>query len=147
MNLNDDFKEFIESLNENDVRYLVVGGYAVSFHGHPRYTKDIDIWIELDDENANRVMKALSDFGFAEVGIERNDFLIPDHIIQLGYPPQRIDLITTLEGVAFQSCFDERAEAQVGKTTVNFISCEHLKQNKLATGRPQDIADVDHLDT
>lgn len=146
MNLNEDFREFIELLNAHEVRYLVVGGYAVSFHGHPRYTKDIDIWIELDAANAERVILALADFGFGELGIETSDFLVDDHIIQLGYPPNRIDIITSLEGVEFDTCYKQRSEASANNTIVNFINCEHLKQNKRATGRPQDLADVDHLE-
>ena len=90
MNLNNDFKEFIELLNANSVRYLVVGGYAVSFHGHPRYTKDIDIWIENEDANADRILKSLDEFGFGSIGIEKEDLLLEDRILQLGYPPTNL---------------------------------------------------------
>ena len=147
MQLNDNFKEFIELLNANEVRYLIVGGYAVSHHGHPRYTKDIDIWIESEPANAVRALSVLSDFGFGELGIEREDLLKEDHIIQLGYPPNRIDLITSLEGVEFGRCYKQRSVTQVGEINLNFISCEDLIRNKRATGRPQDLADVDHLET
>ena len=99
--LNRDFKEFIQSLNDNLVRYLIVGGYAVAFHGHPRYTKDIDIWIDMTPENAENTVKSLEQFGFESLGLKKGDFLIPDQIIQLGYPPSRIDLITSLSGVDF----------------------------------------------
>jgi hypothetical protein len=88
--LNQDFKEFIELLNANRVRYLVVGGYAVALHGHPRYTKDIDIWLDRDEENAERVVRALDQFGFGSLGLTAGDFLEPDQIIQLGYAPNRI---------------------------------------------------------
>jgi len=94
--LNPDFKEFIESLNGNGVRYLVVGGDAVAFHGHPRYTKDIDIWIEPTPENAAKIVKALDQFGFGSLMLIEADFLVPNQIIQLGYPPNRIDLMSTL---------------------------------------------------
>ncbi len=87
--LNQDFKEFIQFLNANSVRYLVVGGYAVAVHGHPRYTKDIDIWIEMSSENADNLLKALEQFGFGSLGLNSQDFLTPDQIIQLGYPPNR----------------------------------------------------------
>jgi len=89
--LNQDFREFITSLNDNDVRYLVIGGYAVALHGHPRYTKDIDIWIEMSSENAARMVKALEQFGFGSLGLQAADFQAPEQIIQLGYPPSRID--------------------------------------------------------
>lgn len=88
--LNQDFKEFIQLLNDNQVHYLVVGGYAVAVHGYPRYTKDIDIWIDLAQENAASIVKALEQFGFASLGLKESDFLVEDQIIQLGYPPNRI---------------------------------------------------------
>lgn len=103
--LNPDFKEFIQSLNDKGVRYVVIGGYAVALHGYPRYTKDLDIWIEMTLENASRVMQALHQFGFASLGLKEDDFLVPDQVIQLGYPPRRIDLLTTLPGVNFDDCF------------------------------------------
>lgn len=143
--LDQDFKEFIGSLNDNDVRYLVVGGYAVAFHGHPRYTKDIDIWIELDHENAQRVIDALKQFGFGSLELKPEDFLVADQIIQLGYPPNRIDLITTLVAVDFKECFAARETAIINGILVNFIDIENLKKNKRAAGRPQDIADIAHL--
>jgi len=145
MNLNNDFKEFIELLNVNEVCYLVIGGYAVSFHGHPRYTKDIDVWIDMNDSNADRIMKSLEEFGFGDVGIEKNDLLTEDTILQLGFPPCRIDIITSLLGVSFAECFENRVTATIGSTNVLFISREALIVNKQATARPQDLADVDHL--
>ena len=101
--LNQDFKEFIQSLNDNRVRYLVIGGYAVALHGYPRYTKDIDIWIEKSPENAAKMVEALEQFGFGSLGLQAADFLVPDQIIQLGYPPSRIDLVTTPPGVNFET--------------------------------------------
>lgn len=143
--LDQDFKEFIESLNNNDVRYLVVGGYAVAFHGYPRYTKDIDIWIELEPTNAEKVIAALEQFGFASLDLTPQDFLVPHQIIQLGYPPNRIDLITTLAAVEFDECYKARVDTIVDGVTVHFIDVENLKRNKTASGRPQDIADVANL--
>lgn len=143
--LDQDFKEFIISLNDNDVRYLVVGGYAVAFHGHPRYTKDIDIWIELESSNAQRIIAALTQFGFSSLDLKAEDFLVEDQIIQLGYPPSRIDIITTLAAVDFEECFASREEETIDGVVVNFIDVESLKKNKTASGRPQDIADVDNL--
>ena len=145
MILNQDFKEFIQLLNEHEVKYLVVGGYAVAFHGYPRYTKDIDIWIYLDKANAEKLLKALKDFGFGSLDLKVEDFLDPDQVIQLGYPPNRIDLITDLKGVEFKNCFSAKIEVEIDGTKVNFIDLEHLKQNKQATGRHQDLADLEHL--
>ena len=143
--LNQDFKEFIQSLNDNQVRYLVVGGYAVALHGYPRYTKDIDIWIELSPENASRMVRALEQFGFGALGLREQDFLDADTIIQLGYPPRRIDLLTTLTGVDFDQCFMMRVVVDMDGLPVNFIDLENLRRNKRATGRAQDIADVENL--
>jgi len=146
MALNPDFKEFIQLLNAHNVRYLVVGGYAVAFHGYPRNTKDIDIWLWLDPANADRLLRALADFGFASLGFRAADFLEPDQIIQLGYPPARIDLLTTIPGVDFEDCYASRLEVQVGDVTVNLIDLENLKRNKRASGRRQDLLDLENLE-
>lgn len=144
--LNPDFKEFIRLLDTNDVRYLVVGGYAVAYHGHPRYTKDIDIWIWLEPDNAQRIVRALDQFGFGSLGLTADDFLVSDQIVQLGFPPARIDLITSIEGVEFEDCYPVRVEAELDGITVNFIDLANLRKNKRAAGRYQDLADLEHLD-
>jgi len=146
MVLNPDFKEFVQSLNDNDVRYLIVGGYAVAFHGHPRYTKDLDIWVWSDEENAANVVKALDQFGFASLGLGVGDFLEPDTVIQLGYPPNRIDLIIGLEGMDFESHYASRIEVDIDGTTMNFIDLEGLKKSKRLAGRLQDLADLENLE-
>ena len=143
--LNQDFKKFIQSLNNNGVRYLVIGGYAVAFHGYPRYTKDMDIWVEMDPQNAANIVKALAEFGFASLGLQADDFLVEDQIIQLGYPPSRIDIIISPLGVDFATCFASRVLTEIDGITVNFIDLENLKRNKKATGRTQDMADVENL--
>ncbi len=144
--LNKDFKEFIELLNENKVRYLVVGGYAVAFHGHPRYTKDLDVWIELSSDNANKIIDALKKFGFGSLGLKPDDFLQSDQIIQLGYPPNRIDILTTLKDLKFEDCYKAKIGVEIKGLPIYFIDIENLKKNKRATGRPQDIADADNLE-
>lgn len=144
--LNPDFREFIESLNDNGVRYLVVGGYAVAFHGHPRYTKDFDVWIEMSEENAARMVAALEQFGFGSLGLTAADFLVPDQIIQLGYPPNRIDILTTLPGVEFSECYPSRIVVDIDGLPVNFIDLENLKRTKRASGRLQDLADLEYLE-
>jgi hypothetical protein len=143
--LNQDFKEFIQSLNDNQVRYLVVGGYAVALHGYPRYTKDMDIWVDATLANAQRMVKALEQFGFGSLGLKEADFLVEDQIIQLGYAPNRIDLISTLPGVEFGGSYEKRVEVEVEGVTVNFIDLENLRKNKRATGRLQDLADLERL--
>ena len=145
MILNQDFKEFIQSLNKHSVRYLVIGGYAVAFHGHPRYTKDMDLWIWLDETNLENLIKALKDFGFGSLGLTVKDFLEPDIVVQLGYPPNRIDLMTAPKGVDFQNCYADRIEVEIEGTCINFIDLANLKKNKFATGRHQDLADLEHL--
>jgi hypothetical protein len=144
--LSKDFKEFIELLNENNVGYLVVGGYAVAFHGHPRYTKDLDVWIELSPDNANKILDALKKFGFGSLGLKPDDFLQSDQIIQLGYPPNRIDILTTLKDLSFEDCYKARVEVEIQGLHINFIDIENLKKNKRATGRPQDLADAENLE-
>jgi hypothetical protein len=146
MVLNQDFKEFIQSLNDNAVRYLVVGGYAVALHGYPRYTKDMDVWVEMTQENAARIVKALDQFGFGSLHLKEADFIVPDQIVQLGYPPRRIDILTTLPGVEFSACYPSHTTVDVEGTSVNFIDLENLKKNKKATGRYQDLADLENLE-
>jgi hypothetical protein len=145
--LSRDFKEFIESLNANNVRYLVVGGYAVALHGYVRYTKDLDVWIEPKIQNAQNVLNALIAFGFGSLDITADDFLEEGNIIQLGYPPNRIDLITSLNGLVFENCYPERVQVEIQGVLIDFIDIENLKTNKKATGRPQDLADLENLTT
>ncbi len=145
MVLNQDFKEFIKSLNEANVRYLIVGGYAVAFHGHPRYTKDLDVWIWLDKGNAKKLIIALDDFGFGSLGLKAEDFLNPDDVIQLGYPPNRIDILSDLKGINFEKCYTAKVEVLIDDVQVNFIDLENLRKNKKATGRTQDLADLEKL--
>lgn len=145
MVLNQDFREFIQLLNEYNVLYLVVGGYAVALHGHPRNTKDIDIWIYLDKDNAEKLLKVLQDFGFSSLDLKVEDFLDPEQVIQLGYPPNRIDLLTDLKGVDFNKCYSSKVTVEIEGANVNFIDLEHLKKNKQATGRHQDLADLENL--
>lgn len=143
--LSQDFKEFIESLNKNNVRYLIVGGYAVAIHGYPRYTKDLDLWIDATPNNADKLLIAIDEFGLGSIDLKREDFLVEDFIIQLGYPPNRIDLLTSLPGVSFEKSFGQRVEIEIDGVTANFIDLENLKKNKLASNRAQDLADLENL--
>jgi hypothetical protein len=145
MELNQDFREFIKSLNDNQVRYLVADGYAVAVYGYPRYTKDIDTWVDRNRDNVDRLMAALEHFGFESLGLRLEDFLEPGQIIQLGHPPNRIDLLTSLTGVSFEACYEKRVILDNEDLRINFIDLANLKANKKAAGRHQDLADLENL--
>lgn len=147
MRLDRDFSEFIALLCDHDVRFLVVGGYAVAAHGHPRYTGDLDVWVLADPDNSARLLRALDDFGFGSVGLTTADFLTLDQVVQLGYPPLWIDLLTSVDGVSFDECYPRRIEFRVDDVTVPFIGLDDLRRNKAASARPQDVADLDALDS
>ena len=144
--INKDFKEFIALLNSHKVKYLVVGGYALAFHGHPRYTKDIDIWIMIDKDNAHNLIEAIKDFGFSSLTLNENDFLTANSVIQLGQAPRRIDILTNATGLEFVDCYSRRMDVDIDGVTISFIDLENLKKNKRAVGRHQDLADLEHLE-
>lgn len=145
MELNPDFQEFLRSFVVHDVRFLIVGGYALAAHGHPRYTKDLDVWVWTDPSNSARVIAALEDFGFGGLGLASADFEEPDSVIQLGREPQRIDILTFATGLAFDDAYSRRVLLDVGGLDVPFISVADLRANKLATGRLRDQADAAEL--
>jgi hypothetical protein len=124
---------------------LIIGGYAVAFHGHPRYTKDLGVWVDLGAENALNIVEALRQFSFGSLGLQPNDFLVQDQVIQLGYPPSRIDILISLKGVDFESAYESKIQAPIDDVTVNFIDLDNLRKNKKATGRLQDLADLENL--
>lgn len=142
---NPDFKEFVQLLIKNQVEYLIVGGYAVSIHGYPRYTGDLDIWINSTDSNAQKVLSCIKEFGFSSCELTESDFTKKYGIIQLGYPPVRIDIINNVDGVNFEECFQKKSIIEVENLQVNFISLEDLITNKKTTARPRDIDDVENL--
>jgi hypothetical protein len=144
MNLSKELREFIALLNSTNVKYVVVGGHAVAFHGYPRFTGDIDFFVERSPENAAKLERVLTDFGFAEIGLKAADFLDPETVVQLGRPPNRIDILTSIDGVEFQEAWNSRIKTSVG-AELFFISKQLLVQNKRATGRTQDLADVERL--
>jgi hypothetical protein len=143
--LSKDFKEFAELLLSNGVEYLIVGGYALAAYGHPRYTGDLDFWIGSDAGNADRVMKALEQFGFGSLGVTQADLTTPQQIIQLGYPPRRIDLLTTIDGVEFADCYARKVDMEFDGFHLHFISEEDFRRNKRAAGRHKDLADLESL--
>ena len=143
--LNKDFKEFVELLNSIGVEYLVVGGYALAAHGHPRYTGDLDIWIRPSEANIGNLLEALTQFGFGGLGLAKDDFLAPGAIVQLGYPPARIDLLTAIDGVEFGICYARRVVMKVAGVALPVIGLEEFRANKLASGRAKDLADLESL--
>lgn len=143
--LNDDFKEFAALLHSNRVEYLIVGGYALAAYGHPRYTGDLDFWVGTDASNARRVLAVLDAFGFGALGVTLDDLTSPERVIQLGYPPRRIDLLTSIDGVGFSECFVRRLEVPVDGLVLNFIALDDFRTNKRATGRHKDLADLEAL--
>ena len=145
MFVNSDFSDLLNLFNVKNVRYLVIGGYALIQYAEPRYTKDLDIWIEATPKNAQKMLKALDLFGFASLGLKEADFLVDDQIIQLGYPPNRIDLLSSLPGVEFTTCYEQRVQVQMDDIRVNFIDLANLRKNKQASGRLQDLADLENL--
>ncbi|MFN3652697.1 MAG: hypothetical protein ACK47B_24225 [Armatimonadota bacterium] len=146
MIVSQDFREFLQLLNENQVRYLVVGGYAVAYHGNPRFTKDIDLWIDRTRPNAERLLSVLREFGFGDLGATIEDFLQDDQIVQLGRPPNRIDLLTSVPWVEFDACYQAKVLADDQGLTVPLIDLRSLIRAKEASGRLQDLADVEKLE-
>lgn len=141
-----DFKEFIELLNKNRVEYLLVGGYALGIHGYPRYTGDMDIWVKPTLENAQKILKVLDDFGFSELELSQDDFTKLGNVIQLGYPPLRIDLLTQPDGVDFDASYAQRFDLNYNNLLIHVISLEDFKKNKAASGRPKDLEDLRNLE-
>lgn len=144
MNIPDDFKEFIELLNDNNVRYLIVGGYAVGFHSRPKFTNDIDIWVDNSASNAIKIFEVLKDFGFEHLDISQDDLTNPDTVIQLGIAPIRIDLITGL-AIDFDLAYKHKSIGQYFGIDANFISRDHLIQTKKHAGRKKDLNDIEWI--
>jgi hypothetical protein len=145
MELEQDFKGLLALFNEHEVEYVIVGAYALAFHGVPRYTGDIDILVRPSSDNANRVLCALGDFGFGSLGLKRGDFQKPDNVIQLGVPPVRVDILTSLTGVTWQKADRGKAEGSYGGIAVYFLGREQYIANKRALGRKKDLADLEAL--
>ncbi|MDY7095229.1 MAG: hypothetical protein SX243_19810 [Acidobacteriota bacterium] len=146
MKLARDLREFVELLNSARVDYVLVGGYAVAFHGYPRYTGDIDLLIRPTIENGARLVAALEDFGFGSLEIKPETFLELETVVQLGYPPNRVDLLTSITGVDFEAVWSTRVKAQLDELSVPIIGREALLTNKRASGRAQDLADLENLE-
>jgi 2'-5' RNA ligase len=142
MTLATDFKDFINLLNKHQIEYLVVGGYAMAFHGRPRFTGDLDIWIKVSESNAEKMLTVLKEFGFSSLGYSKEDFLKDNIINQIGYPPLRIDILTSIDGVTFLEAIQQKRTIIIDSIEVAFIGIKQLVENKTASNRPQDIVDV-----
>jgi hypothetical protein len=140
-----DFADFLKLLSSHGVEFLRIGGYAVGIHGCPRGTGDLDVWISSTPANAHRIVNALRGFGLDTPELDPFLFLTPDNVARMGGPPLRIDILTSATGVSFDDCFDRREVVSVGEIQIPVISLADLKANKKATGRSQDLADVEHL--
>jgi hypothetical protein len=140
-----DFRELLALFNVHHIEYLIVGGYALAFHGAPRFTGDLDIYVNPDATNAQRILTALKAFGFGSVGLTRSDFERPDQVVQLGVPPVRIDLITSITGVSWDEAWTGRVTGRYGDTPVYYIGRSQFVANKRAIGRTKDMADLEML--
>lgn len=145
MEICQDFKEFIQLLNKHQVEYLIVGGYAVALYGYPRYTGDIDFWIKPNQLNAQKLVSSLIDFGFGSIDVDVNDFNKEDSVVQLGFPPNRIDIITSVSGLSFDECWNKKEIILSENDEINYISLHHLRINKETTGRDKDLLDLKNL--
>jgi len=140
-----DFKEFLKSLNSNGVEYLLIGGYAVAIHGHVRATNDIDVWVKISPENAARIQRALCEFGFASALSNGDRFLTPNNVVRMGVPPIRIAILTSISGVEFEPCYRDKEMIRIEEVMVPVISLARLRENKAASGRLKDLADLESL--
>ena len=145
MHVQKDYEELLKLFNKNRVKYCVIGAYAVAFYSIPQYSKDMDILVEPSSENAKRIVKSLVEFGFKSLGLKESDFSHKGKIIQLGYEPVRIDIITSIAGCSFKEAWQEKTVGKYGRQKVFFIGKKALIKSKLALGRKQDKADIDLL--
>jgi hypothetical protein len=140
-----DFADFVRLLNKHSVAYMVVGGYALAFHGRPRYTGDLDIWIRVSEDNAEKILKAIEEFGLASLGFSREDFMEPALVSQIGYPPLRIDILNSIDGVGFDEAYMDKRTIDVGGIPIPYIGLNEFIQNKRASGRSKDLIDIQAL--
>ena len=141
-----DFKELLQLLNSKKIEYLVVGGYAVALYGYPRATGDMDIWIAISKGNAHKTVEALKEFGFSAPQLKEELFLEKEKNIRMGNPPLCIEILTSIDGVEFAECYENKKTVTIDDIDINFISLEDLKKNKKASGRYQDLADLENLE-
>lgn len=143
--LPDEFKEFLKLFHSHGVKYLLIGGYAVGYHGHPRATGDLDVWVAVEPENADRLVNAIRDFGFDTPELSPALFLQDKSMVRMGNSPLRIEILTAISGVSFDECYKGRVEIAFDGVEVSLINLRDLKANKRASGRPKDLDDLNHL--
>jgi hypothetical protein len=143
--MNQDFLDLLRAFIDRDVRFLIVGAYALAVHGRPRATGDLDVWVDATPENAAKVMSALEQFGAPTAQVRAEDFSRPGIVFQMGLPPVRIDVLTELSGVTFSEAWSTRTQAAFGPMTVDVIGREAFLKNKRATGRARDLGDIESL--
>ena len=146
MELPKDFRELLGLFNSHKVEYIVVGGYALAFHGSPRYTGDIDLFVKPDPHNAKKILDALKDFGFSSSKLAPEDFSEPDKVVQLGAPPLRVDIISSISGVTWPEAEKNKVSADFNGLHINFIGRKDFINNKKATARHKDLADVEAIE-
>jgi hypothetical protein len=144
--MNQDFVDLLRAFNDANVRYLVVGAYALALHGRPRATGDLDLWIDATPENATRVMQALAAFGAPLTDVTAEDFAREGIVFQIGVPPGRIDILTALTGVTFNEAWSDRLRRPFGEVDVDFIGREAFLRNKRLMGRPKDVGDIEGME-
>ncbi len=140
-----DFRDFLKLLNENDVHYLLIGGYAVGYYGYPRATHDMDVWIDVNHLNAEKMVNVMTGFGFEEGAISKEVFLRSNGVVRMGVPPMRLEVLMSLSGVSFEDCYDRRLADNIEGVPVTIIHLEDLLKNKIASGRHKDLDDVSNL--
>lgn len=140
-----DFREFLQLLTSAEVRFLVIGGYAVGYHGYPRATIDLDVWIEPEPRTAQKLVAVLKEFGFNLPQLREELFLVPGKVIRMGVPPMRLEILTSIDGVTFAECYENRLKAALDGLEVPMIALSDLKANKRASGRHKDLDDLEHL--
>lgn len=145
MELLKDFHDFISMLNNHEVEYMVVGGYALAFHGKPRHTGDLDIWINTSEDNATKIVKVLDEFGVGSLGLSKADFLREGYISQIGYPPLRIDILNSIDGISFLAAYRNKQTLKLKDIQIDYIGLQDLILNKKASGRSQDLTDLKQL--
>jgi hypothetical protein len=141
-----DFEDFVKLLNQYEIEYMVVGGYALAFHGKPRHTGDLDIWINISEKNASGMLKVLNDFGMSSMRFKKADFLKSGYMTQIGYPPLRIDILNSIDGVEFDDAVKHMNRIEIEKDIfLNYIGLNEFIKNKQASGRMQDLADIQEV--
>lgn len=145
MTLAQDFEDFVKLLNKHQVDYMVVGGYALAFHGKPRHTGDLDIWINSSEDNAEKLVIAIKEFGLSSLGLTKSDFMQEGFVTQIGYPPLRIDILNNIDGVKFEEAYPNKLILDIDGIDVKYIGLNDFIKNKTSSGRSQDKADLKEI--